>query len=84
MLRYSVKLEAQKEGGYTVTVPALPGCISEGDTVSEALENIADAIEGYLAVLAKHKRSIPVEIIEPKVVEVFSRRPAKQRAAVRA
>lgn len=59
MLTYTVELEPQKEGGYTVTVPVLPGCISEGDTLEEALKNIKDAIEGYLKVLAKHCRSIP-------------------------
>lgn len=64
MLTYSVKLEPQEEGGYTVAVPALPGCISEGDTLEEALENIKDAIEGYLKVLAKHGRTIPLEFSE--------------------
>ena len=79
MLRYSVKLKAQKEGGFTVTVPALPGCISEGETVEESLRNIADAIEGYIAVLAKHNRTIPVEVAEPETVEVFGRRSVRRR-----
>ena len=43
-----VVLEACEEGGYTVYVPSLPGCISEGDTRDEALENIREAIELYL------------------------------------
>jgi predicted RNase H-like HicB family nuclease len=43
-----VILEPSNEGGYTVFVPALPGCISEGDTKSEALRNIREAIELYL------------------------------------
>ena len=58
MITYSVKLEPQEEGGYTVMVPALPGCISEGDTLEEALENIEDAIGGYLHSLAKHGNKI--------------------------
>ncbi len=58
MLTYNVELKPQEEGGYTVTVPALPGCISEGDTMEEALENIKDAVEGYIKVLAKHNRNI--------------------------
>ena len=41
-------LEAADEGGYTVFVPSLPGCISEGDTREEALRNIKEAIELYL------------------------------------
>jgi predicted RNase H-like HicB family nuclease len=44
-----VVLEPSDEGGYTVIVPALPGCISEGDTKEEALHNIREAIELYLA-----------------------------------
>lgn len=43
-----VILEPSDEGGYTVFVPALPGCISEGDTEEEALTNIREAIELYL------------------------------------
>jgi len=44
-----VVLEASDEGGYTVYVPSLPGCISEGDTLEEALANIREAVELYLA-----------------------------------
>ncbi len=47
-MRLRVVLEPSEEGGYTVTVPALPGCISEGATREEALENIREAIELYL------------------------------------
>ncbi len=50
---YKVILEPQEEGGYTVVVPALPGCISEGDTYEEALENIKEAIELYLESLTE-------------------------------
>lgn len=71
MLSYKVILEPQKEGGYTVTVPSLPGCISEGETLQEALENIKDAIEGYLHVLAKHRRPIPLEFGYLREVQVF-------------
>jgi predicted RNase H-like HicB family nuclease len=47
-MKLRVVLEPSEDGGYTVTVPALPGCISEGDSRKEALENIADAIQLYL------------------------------------
>ena len=43
-----VILEKQKEGGYTVYVPSLSGCISEGETIEEALKNIKEAVELYL------------------------------------
>jgi predicted RNase H-like HicB family nuclease len=47
-LKLKVVLEPSDEGGYTVYVPSLPGCISEGETVEEALANIREAIELYL------------------------------------
>lgn len=73
MLTYTVELKPQTEGGYTITVPVLPGCISEGDTIEEALENIKDAVEGYIKVLAKHQRKIPLEFSEFRQVEVFQK-----------
>lgn len=47
-MKHRVVLEAQPEGGYTVYVPALPRCVSQGETVEEALSNIKEAIEVYL------------------------------------
>lgn len=47
-MKLRVVLEPSEEGGYTVTVPALPGCISEGDSREEALQNIREAIDLYL------------------------------------
>ena len=47
-MKLTVVLEPSEEGGYTVYVPSLPGCISEGDTKEEALANIREAIELYL------------------------------------
>ncbi len=45
---FKVVLQASDEGGYTVYIPSLPGCISEGETVEEVLRNIQEAIELYL------------------------------------
>jgi len=47
-MKLQVVLEPSDEGGYTVYVPALPGCISEGDNIDEAMDNIQEAIELYL------------------------------------
>ena len=47
-MNLKVVMQPSDEGGYTVIVPALPGCISEGDTKEEALKNIREAIELYL------------------------------------
>ena len=56
--QYIVVLTPQPNGGYTATVPSLPGCISEGNTRPKALKNIKDAIEGYLCVAKK--RGLPI------------------------
>lgn len=48
ILKYVALFEPQKEGGFTVTVPSLPGCISQGDTFEEATINIKEAISLYL------------------------------------
>jgi predicted RNase H-like HicB family nuclease len=45
---YTVILEKEADGGYVVSVPALPGCVSQGDTRKEAMENIREAIDLYI------------------------------------
>lgn len=55
-------MEQNEDGGYTVTVPSLPGCISEGSTREEALAHIEEAIAGYIEVAGKPGRPIPVEV----------------------
>jgi len=47
-MKLKIVLEPSEEGGYTVYVPSLPGCISEGESKEEAIENIREAIELYL------------------------------------
>ena len=72
MLRkFRVILEPNETGGYTVTVPLLPGCITEGDTKEEALTNIKEAIELYIESLQADGESVPrEEAVEEAVVEV--------------
>jgi len=64
-LRYTVIMEKNEDGGYTVTVPSLPGCISEGSTWDEALAEIEEAISGYIEVAKKLGKPIPVEVTVP-------------------
>lgn len=71
MLTYTVELKPQEEGGYTVTVPVFPGCISEGETAKEALKNIKEAVEGCIEVMVKHNRKIPLEFSDFRQVEIF-------------
>lgn len=61
ILKYDIVFEDQAEGGFTVTVPSLPGCISEGDTFEQARENITDAIKLYLEDLSAEGEKIPAE-----------------------
>ena len=49
-MKFKIILEEAEEGGYVVYVPSLPGCVSQGETKEEALENIREAIEVYLDV----------------------------------
>lgn len=58
--RYTVVFEPAEEGGYVVTVPALPGLVTEGDSLEEAREMVKDAIRGYLESLRKHGEEIPL------------------------
>jgi len=63
-MKLKVILEPSDEGGYTVFVPSLPGCISEGNTKEEALKNIKEAIELYL-------ESVEDESLPKEKAEVF-------------
>ena len=64
--KYRVILEPQPDGGYTAYVPALPGCISEGDDRAEALGNIREAIALYRETLVARNQTTP-EIEEREV-----------------
>jgi len=59
--KYSALFEPAEEGGFVVTIPALPGCVTEGDTFEEAVEMAKDAVKCYLGSLRKHKEPIPEE-----------------------
>jgi predicted RNase H-like HicB family nuclease len=65
-MRYTIVLEESEEG-FAVSVPALPGCHSQGSTEQEALENIADAIQEYLAAIHDRLRGANVREVEIEV-----------------
>lgn len=52
-MKFKVRLEKDEDGWYIATVPALPGCISQGKTEKEALNNITEAIELHISMLAE-------------------------------
>lgn len=58
---YTIHVEPAEEGGYVVTVPALPGCVTEGDTYEQAIANAHEVVAGFVEALAKAGEPIPVE-----------------------
>ncbi len=59
MHTYKILLQKEPEGGFTVTVPALPGCITYGEDIDEALVMAKEAIELYIEELKERGESIP-------------------------
>jgi predicted RNase H-like HicB family nuclease len=68
-MKYRVLIEQDEDGVFVAQVPALPGCVSQGETRDEALANIREAIGGYLESLRAHDEPIPPAISE-EIVEV--------------
>jgi predicted RNase H-like HicB family nuclease len=66
--RYTVFLDPDPDGIYTVTVPALPGVVTQGDTIEEALAMARDAVQLHLRGLLEDGESIPTEIHPPQLV----------------
>lgn len=75
-LTYTIHIERDEDGMYVVSVPALPGCFTEGRTLDEALRMAQDAIAGFIKVLARRGKKIPIERLQksPFVVSILSPR----------
>ncbi len=58
-MEFLIVVEPDEDGYIVAECPSLPGCLSQGRTRDEALENIREAIEGYLASLRKHGEPLP-------------------------
>ncbi len=74
-LRYTIIFQPEPEGGFTVTVPALPGCVTYGKDLEEAKKMAIDAIGGYLTSLKKHHELLPSEA-EPLITSVRVKKPS--------
>lgn len=60
-LKYPISLYPEEEGGYTATIPDLPGCMTQGETLEEAIENINEARELWIETVYKSaKKKIPL------------------------
>jgi len=70
ILTYTVIFEPAEEGGFIASVPALPGCLTQGDSYEETIKMIKDAICGYLTVLNVNKNEVPLEKQETIITKV--------------
>jgi len=70
-MKYRIFIEQDEDGIFVAECHSLPGCISQGASRKEVLENIQDAIKGYLESLRKHDEPVPPSI-EEEIVEVAS------------
>jgi len=68
-MKYRVVIETDEDDVFVATVPALPGCLAQGDTRGEVVANIREAIQSYLESLQKHNDAVPPPITE-EFVEV--------------
>lgn len=68
-MKYRVHIEQDEDGVFVAEVPSLPGCVSQGETRAEALENVREAIAVYLESLEAHDEPVPPPITE-ELVEV--------------
>ncbi len=64
------ELQPEPEGGYTISVPSLPGCVSYGQTFEEAIEIIKDAMAGWLAIAEQEGVPIPDQFKEIKIAAI--------------
>ena len=67
-MQYRVLIEPDEDGVFVAEVPALPGCVSQGNSRTEAIANIKEAIAAYLESLQKHGEPVPPPVSE-EVVE---------------
>jgi antitoxin HicB len=71
MRKYTIVLEPDEEdGGYTVIVPALPGCVTQGESVAECIERAAEAIAGYIESLEANGEPVPEEVERPQAITI--------------
>jgi antitoxin HicB len=71
MRKYTIILEPDlEEGGYTVTVPALPGCITQGETIEQCIERAREAIAGYIESLIADGEPVPEEKEPPQMITI--------------
>jgi antitoxin HicB len=69
--KYTIVLQPNpEEGVYTVVVPALPGCVTQGATVEQCIERAREAIAGYIESLEAHGEPVPEETERPQAITI--------------
>jgi predicted RNase H-like HicB family nuclease len=68
-MKYRILIEQDEDNMFVAEVPSLPGCVSQGKTRAEAIDNAKDAIQGYIESLKKHNEPVPPSISE-EIVEI--------------
>lgn len=69
--KYTIILEPDiEEGGYTVTVPSLPGCVTQGETIEEAIAMARDAIRLFIETLVESGEPVPEELEHPQAITI--------------
>ncbi|MEK7576294.1 MAG: type II toxin-antitoxin system HicB family antitoxin [Patescibacteria group bacterium] len=80
-IRFNIILRAEPEGGFTVVVPSLPGCVTYGRNLREAKAMAQDAIGGYVLSLKKHGESIPSDMENfVTTIDVMEKRKSLKKA----
>ncbi len=69
-MKYAILLEPQVEGGFTVTAPDLPGCVSQGETEGKCRANIAEATGGWIETARANGWPVPSPSVRSSIVEV--------------
>lgn len=70
MRTYSIVVDPDSESGFTVTVPSLPGCITQGETLEECVANAQEAIALYIEDLVASGEPVPEETAHPQLLQV--------------
>ena len=71
MRQYTIIMEPDiDQGGYTVTVPALPGCVTQGETLEQCIERTREAIAGYIESLQSDGLPVPEETERPQMLTI--------------
>jgi antitoxin HicB len=77
--RFHIRFEEAEEGGYVISIPEMPGCVTQAEDFAEGLEMVQDALEGLLEVRAEYGDPIP-EVFQPLADELTAKTRGRKTA----